>query len=550
MKEVKHKPPFELPRANIIDRTINYFNPEKGVRRMKSRVVMALGGAYYGGSKRRRALSEWIVSAGDADSDISFDLPTLRERSRDLVRNNPLACGAIKTKTTSIVGTGLTLKSTIDRDILELDEEVADAWENKTEAEWRLWADKTDCDVEDTLNFSQIQELCVRSVLENGDTFILTPMKTDKRRTYSLQLQMIEADRVCNKNSQSDSVTLSGGIERSEFGGAPVKYHILKGHPGNIWSKNNEWQIVDGRGSKTGRKNVLHLFHKIRIGQSRGVPDLAPVIESLKQLGTYSKGELDAAVVSSFFTVFVKSELGGADSLFNHNLGPMQPTSETGAKTSDKDYKMASAAILDLAPGEDVEFANPSRPNQAFDQFILAMSRQIGVALELPFEILVKHFTASYSAARAALLEAWKFYMSRRKWLADVLCKPVYELWMTEAVATGRISAPGFLSGDPLIRDAYLGSEWIGPAKGSIDEVKEVGAAEKRVNMGISTLDEETKSLTGGNWEKKHRQRVKEVEKRKEGGLESGGQKPPGGDQNQNNNDSETPDQSSEEQKG
>ena len=115
-------------------------------------------------------------------------------------------------------------------------------------------------------------------------------------------------------------------------------------------------------------------------------------------MGRYAEGELNAAVFSSFFTVFVKSGYGGAEGLFK-SLGPMQPSDDVGGKTSDKDFKMASGAILDLAEGEDVSFANPTRPNQAFDQFVLALSRQIGVALELPFEILVKHFTASYSAA-------------------------------------------------------------------------------------------------------------------------------------------------------
>ena len=167
---------------------------------------------------------------------------------------------------------------------------------------------------------------------------------------------------------------------------------------------------------------------------------------------------------------------------------------------------------------KDISVADPKRPNTAFDPFVLAILRQTGVALELPFEVLVKHFTASYSAARAALLEAWKFFMTRRYWLSVNFCQPVYEAWMAEAVATGRISAPGFFD-DPLIRRAYCGSEWVGPAKGMIDERAEVEAAQWRVEMGISTLAEETAALTGGDWEKKHVQSAKEFRMRKEAGL-------------------------------
>ncbi len=140
---------------------------------------------------------------------------------------------------------------------------------------------------------------------------------------------------------------------------------------------------------------------------------------------------------------------------------------------------------------------------------MLAILRQVGVALEIPFEMLVKHFTASYSAAQAALLEAWKFFRSRREWLACMFCQPVYEAVITEAVARGHLNAPGFFS-DPMLRAAYLGSEWIGPPRGQIDQLKEGKAARERVDMGISTLAEETAALTGGDWERKHRQRTKE----------------------------------------
>ncbi|MGD9209599.1 MAG: phage portal protein, partial [Desulfobacteraceae bacterium] len=269
--------------------------------RLRSRFVMAMADAYTGSSRRRRALKEWIVSLGDADTDISGEIDDLRSRSGDLERNNPLARGAINTKVTGVVGTGLRLKANIDRKILNMTDDQADEWEAKTESEFSMWANSTDCDVEDVLKFHQIQELVFRSTLSRGDVFVLTPAKERKERPYNLQLQLIEADRVCNKNNQSDTDLLSGGIEREKYGGKPVKCHILKGHPGNIWSDTSKWDVVEFRGEKTGRRNVLHIFHKTRIGQSRGVPDLAPVIEKLKQLGRYSESELNNAVLSSFF---------------------------------------------------------------------------------------------------------------------------------------------------------------------------------------------------------------------------------------------------------
>jgi lambda family phage portal protein len=251
---------------------------------------------------------------------------------------------------------------------------------------------------------------------------------------------------------------------------------------------------------KSGAPLVLHLFDKTRPGQTRGVPYLAPVIELIKQLGRYTDAEVMAAVVSGMLTVFVTNENG-------------DPTVGTPAIESDPidttGLELGYGSVIGLMPGEKISTVTPGRPSTAFDPFVQAVLRQIGVALELPFELLIKHFTASYSAARAALEEAWDYFSRRRHWLATSLCQPVYEAVITEAVATGRLHAPGFFS-DPMVRVAWLGSEWSGDAPSQLDPLKEINAAAARVNLRISTRAEECSRLTGGDWEAKLPQMIKE----------------------------------------
>jgi lambda family phage portal protein len=467
---------------------------------------------YDGASHSKRGVKEWTPGGGDADTDILDNLPDLRERSRDLVRNNPLAAGAIKTKVTNVVGTGLRLQSRIDRDILNLSEDQADAWEKTTEREWRLYWESQNCDITRTQNGHGLTRMVYQQAKENGDVFVLLPEKPVQGFPYSRRLQVIEADRVTNKDNAQDTEKLAGGIQK-DGSGAPVAYHVLDQHPGNLaMLQNSSWTIVPAYGKQTGIRNIIHLYTRTRPGQSRGVPDLAAVIEPLKQLGRYTEAEIMAAVISGMFTVFIKSGDGGTE--FDYSkLG-----TETGHTASDKDIKLGNGMIVSLDPGEEVHDSNPGRPNTAFDPFVQSVLRQIGVALEIPFEILIKHFTASYSAARAALLEMWKFVLSERRWLCDSFLKPVYEVWMYEAVVSGRISAPGFLS-DAAIRAAYLGADFVGPSKGQIDELKEVKAARERLGAGLSTLAQETAELTGGDWERNHPQQVKEHNKRLDDGL-------------------------------
>ena len=160
---------------------------------------------------------------------------------------------------------------------------------------------------------------------------------------------------------------------------------------------------------------------------------------------------------------------------------------------------MGPGTVNHLAEGESVTFGNPSIPTAGFDKFVRNICRQIGAALEIPHDVLMKEFNASYSASRAALMEAWEAFRMRRKWLVDDLCQPVYEVWLAEAVALGRIKAPGFFV-DPRIRAAWCGAHWIGPVQGHLDPVKEVKADIMAINEGLKTREMVTREYGSGDW--------------------------------------------------
>jgi lambda family phage portal protein len=489
------------------DSFLRKYAPGWARKRQTDRLAMAATSAYLGADKSRKAINGWDWVTGDADSDLLPDLETLRGECRDLSRNTPIGRSAVSSNVISIVGNGLVPHPQLDRNVLNITDEEADERESLIKTEWRLWANTTHCDLENKQNFGQITGLVLRSVLDSGDTFALTPVKRRSGNPYSLKVQLVEADRVSNPDSMPDSVSIAGGIQ-VDADGQPIKCHILNGHPGNYITDTTTWTPVDFFG-ESGRRNIIHVMPIERIGQRRGVPYLAPVVEQLKQISRYTEAELMAAVVTSFFTVFVKSITGEG----------MDPLADVGGSSSDTDYKMGYGNMLDLSPDEDVTFADPSRPNKGYEAFELAITRQIGSALQIPQEILTKFFNKSYSAARASMLEFWRYVICRRGWLVSAFCDPIYELWFTEAVSLGRIPAPGFFS-DPLIKQAYLGAKWVGPPRGMIDELKEIEGAERRVEMGVSTVEDEAMMLTGADWEKIHAQRVKEVTKRRDAKLE------------------------------
>jgi len=462
----------------------------------------------------------WHPSSGSADEDIHENLDDLRERSRDLFYSAPLATSAVKTSRTNVVGSGLKMRPKIIRELLNMSDQQADAWERLTEIEWLLWAESIHCDAQRMNNFYELQQLAFSCWAINGDTFSLLPMIPRVQLPYDIRVMLIEPDRIRTPDNYNSKKNIRAGVEIGKYGDV-VAYHLLNHFPGDSKGLQSKYKRIEKFGKNSGRQNIIHLMMSERVGQLRGLPMIAQVIEALKQMTRYTEAEITAAVISAFFTVFIENKNNENLGAFGADDDPYDST--TPAEDEDDDdepsnIKLAPGAIVELAEGQSVKEANPARPNSGFDTFIKAISIQIGAALEIPADLLLKDFNKSYSASRAALLEGWKTFRMKRDWFANDFCQPIYEEWLTEAVAKGRISAPGFLE-DPIIRKAYCGAEWNGPAPGQIDPLKEVNAAAKRVKEGFSTREQETMGLTGGSFRDNMTAAKKENELMKDSGL-------------------------------
>ena len=107
-----------LFQQNLLDRAIAYFDPERAVRRLKNRGVLALAGGYNGARRDKAQLSSWNPGSGSPTTDAVADLPTLRDRSRDEMRNSGVAAGALNGAITGTVGTGLSANPVPDHELL------------------------------------------------------------------------------------------------------------------------------------------------------------------------------------------------------------------------------------------------------------------------------------------------------------------------------------------------------------------------------------------------------------------------------------------------
>ena len=496
----------KLIAPSLVDKLVGVFSPAAQLRRQWARTALASGnGGYIGGKRNRRGTQNWLPDGGSANQDTSPDLPMLRARSRDLRRNTPLATGAIATRITNVIGEGLRVLPQIDGDALGLDKKAARAWNKQAREEFALacWT----ADFTGVNSFDELQALVFGSVDESGDVLVIRRYRFDPGDTYGAKLQVVEADRISNPNCAMDTDTLVAGVETSDQG-VVLAYHVSDFHPGDILRKAMSWRRVPAY-YNDGRPICLHLFKRLRPDQARGVPFLSPVIEAFKQLGTYSEAEIEAAVLAAFFTVFVETTDGGD--------GPLASTGDD-AGSGKETVGLGKGAIVNLAPGEKVTTANPQRPNQNFDPFVQAILRQIGAALEIPLELLIKHFEASYSASRAALEMAWQTFRRERAWMVRSFCQPFYEMVIEEAILRGRLTAPGFFD-DPAIRRAWLSAVWYGPVKMSLDPKKDADADAADLANRTKARSQIITERTGGDVESVFEQLGYEQQLADENGL-------------------------------
>lgn len=517
---------------NLRERLTSVFSPQMGENLYRARqdrekadlkerirdlmkTASASGYRYHGASPTKNSLIGWITGGGSAEDDIDLQGSTLRIRSRDLYTGGGLGRGAPATMVTNVVGWGIRPKPKIDTALLGLSDDAAAEWQAIALREFNLWAKTTMCDATRQNTFWELQELAFRSMLVSGDVFALFGEKPNQRNPYQLVIHLIEADRVSTPESTGESEAqntdaggrIVDGIEISKDGEV-IRYHIATYHPlADETPDEIRWESIDAFGSDTGMPNVLHLMTVERPEQHRGIPFVSGMIEQVKQLDRYMDGELAASLVAAMLTVFITNDGtsdDGYDSI-NDSIAEDEKVTDDSMK-----IELGNGNVYELPPGKKIDHVGVNRAPTAFESFVSQVITMIGSSMEIPYEVLMHRYDHNYTASRSAMLDFWKVVRRYRQHFIDRFNQPIYEQWLAEAVALGRIDAPGFFD-DPAVRDAWCGCQWIGTSQGHVQPVQEATAAKIRMETGISTGEQEAMEYNGGDFMDNLAQRGREI---------------------------------------
>lgn len=489
---------------NIIDKAIGFINPKAGMARLRERKIYNLARVDQGYSnKDDPILHNWRVGANSPDDDILYSLDDLRAKSRSLYMNNDLAGAALKKMRTKTVGSGLLPKPTINYTYLGIEREKAKELERIIKNKFNAWALSKNSDASRMFSFYELQSLLQLSWVMNGDAFAIPLRKTRKGINIELCVQLLEADRVTNPLNPNKYT--KSGIEFDESGEL-LNYYIASAHPGESASYTvNKYPAFNS----LGRKNILHIFEPERIGQRRGVPILAPIIFSLKQLGKYKSSELTAAVINAMIGIIIESEEAENDGFAGSFGTPMEDEVEnTAIPKKETKITLDHGTMVVGKPGEKIKEFSTTRPNKNFKEFVEAICEEMGANLEISKEVLMSSFKNSYSAAKASLEEAHQRFQVSRKILERTFCQPIYEEFILELIKNGDIDCPRFFE-DEAVRYAFTRCIWVGAGKSSLDPLKDANANGKELE-NYTTTRSIIAATSGYDYEEIYRERAEE----------------------------------------
>lgn len=402
----------------------------------------------YEGAAKSKRLSRWTAPSTSANDAIGTGLVTLRNRARDLRRNNPYAAKGIQAITSNVVGPGITTQFRGDAP-------------EALEALWAAWAETFEIDFDGRNNIYGLERLIMDAVAESGEVLVRRRFVASK--DFPLQYQVLESDFLDASRTEAAAGGnyIVQGIEFDEQG-RRVAYYLFESHPGATTGT----LVGAVKSNRVPAEDVLHIFRMERPGQARGVTWLAPILVRVKDLDEYEDAQLMRQKIAACFTVFVR-DIGA-------------PMDDEDEECPDELGERVEPGIIEHLPnGKTVEFAKPPEVT-GYGEYVATVLYGIAAGLGITYEALTGDLSkVNYSSGRMGWLE---FGRNIKTWRDTLMIghflNPVCKEFMRFAALKG-VSTKGL---------SYV---HVAPAREMIDPAKEISATVESIKAGLTTLSDE-----------------------------------------------------------
>lgn len=455
---------------NLLDRAVGAVAPKFALERARARLALDRINQLneqksqkfgYDGATTGRRTDGWYAGSADANVELYGTLIWLRDRSRDLVRNNPYAVKAIEELVGNTVGTGIIPQANTGNEALD---KIIDK-------EWPYFVE--DCDLPQRMDFYGQQALVVRTMAESGEAIArYIPRKAKSNLRIPLQIQMLESDYL-DHNAGAIQTTTNNIVQGVEFDGdgQRIAYWLFGQHPGAQFFL-NKGSLLSQRVSAD---QVLHVFRTLRPGQVRGVPWLAPVMIALRDLDGYCDSE----------RVRKRTESCLAGIVIQEGPEPGLGSITTDGQTQQRIEQFEPGMVAYLRDGQDIRFNNPPA-HGGYREYKTSELQTIASGIGVPYEMLASDMSlVNYSSFRGSTL-GFRNLIDALRWtcLIPLHCQPIRKRFIDLLVLLGKI--PGKLANDATIN--LYSTDWISPKWESVDPLKDSRAQIERIRSGTETL--------------------------------------------------------------
>lgn len=380
-----------------------------------------------------RQLNDWNSFVRSINYDIKSGGKQLRDRARDMAKNDPYTRKYLSLVKRNIIGPNnftLRVKAgdyTQDETgnlTFELDKianrEITDAW-------WQ-WGKKKYCTVEENISFRELSQVIIETVFQDGELFIHRIKGNVNKFGYSLQL--ITADYLDESYNEvlSNGNVIIMGIEYTKER-KPVRYWFTERNP--LDDVNSVSRLSTIKRVPIPAENICHLFIRETADQLRGVTQLAPVAIRLKMLMGWDEAAVTNARASACQAGVLEPK-DNADGAFD---GYEKDTDGNVVN------QIEPNELFIVPDGYNYKIHNPVYPHSQHAPFNKTMLKGISSGLDVSYHDLASDYEGvNYTSSRTALLDERDHWRNKQSWWIEHFLEDIYSDFLEMAILSGQLS--------------------------------------------------------------------------------------------------------------
>ena len=419
----------------------------------------------YSGAKSSNITADWMTTNLVADEILRWQLPKLRERSRDLQMNNDYMKNFLRKLKVNVIGpNGIQMQSKARLRGGDLDKRSNDLIEKA----WKKWIKKTNASVCGILSLKDLANAALESVARDGEVLVRKVKGYDN--DFKFTLQLIEADHLDTLHNEnlSNGSTIRLGIEKNTWG-KPIAYWLWSEHPGEASTMINQTQ----KRIRIPAEEIIHIYMKERPTQSRGVPWAHTAIIRLRQLGAYE----EAAVVNARI---------GASKMQTIIMGEgLEYTGDTTDPYGNKIDEVEPGMREIMPAGTTLHDFQPAYPSGEYGTFNKAMLRGISSGIGCSYNSIANDLEGvNFSSLRSGLLEERDSWKVIQTWFMESFLEEIIPGWMDMAILSGQLPL-AYSDLDRFVNEDT--PKWQGRRWEWVDPEKDINARITELKAGLTT---------------------------------------------------------------